>query len=76
MSGGKFYNPMFHAGEVTASKVMMFHAQDDPYVPYRSVLKFARMTGAELKLLRRGGHLSTDRIVRKYWRQIAEFFAS
>src|SRR5450755_3200666 len=75
LSGGKFYNPMFHAGEVTASKVMMFHAQDDPCVPYRSVLEFARMTGAKLKLLRSGGHLSTDRIVQKYWRQIAQFFA-
>jgi predicted alpha/beta hydrolase family esterase len=54
----------------------MFHAQDDPYVPYRSVQKFARLTGARLKLLRRGGHLSTDLIVRKYWAQIRDFFES
>jgi pimeloyl-ACP methyl ester carboxylesterase len=73
---GKFYNPVYHAREITASKVMMFHAQDDPYVPYRSVLKFARSTGAGLKLLRRGGHLSTDLIVRKYWERIAEFFGN
>ena len=71
---GKFYNPAYHAREITASKVMMFHAQDDPYVPYRSVEKFARATGVRLKLFRRGGHLSTDLIVRKYWRQIAAFF--
>ncbi len=76
LSGGKFYNPVFHAREVTASKVMMFHAQDDPFVPYRSVVKFARATGVELKLLRRGGHLSTDLIVRKYWGQIRKFFES
>jgi pimeloyl-ACP methyl ester carboxylesterase len=74
--GGKFYNPVYHAREVTASKVMMFHAQDDPYIPWRSIQKFARLTGAQLKLLRRGGHLSTDLIVRKYWRQIREFFES
>ncbi len=74
LSDGKFYSPLYHAGEITASKVMMFHAQDDPYVPYRSVQKFARRTGARLKLLRRGGHLSTDLIVRKYWRQISNFF--
>jgi predicted alpha/beta hydrolase family esterase len=55
---------------------MMFHAQDDPYIPYRSVEKFARITGAQLKLLQRGGHLSTDRIVRKYWAKIREFFES
>ena len=76
LRGGKFYNPAYHASEVIASKVMMFHAQDDPYVPYRSVQKFARVTGVKLKLLRRGGHLSTDLIVRKYWAEIREFFES
>ncbi|MFY9842587.1 MAG: alpha/beta hydrolase family protein [Terriglobales bacterium] len=72
--GGRFYNPVCHAAEVTPSKVMMFHAEDDPYIPYQSVLKFARVTGVKLKLLRRGGHLSTDLVVRKYWVQISEFF--
>jgi len=74
LRGGKFYNPAYHAAEVTPAKVMMFHAQDDPYVPYQSVRKFAQVTGVRLKLLRRGGHLSTDLIVRKYWPQIREFF--
>jgi predicted alpha/beta hydrolase family esterase len=74
--GGKFYNPAYHAVEVSPSKVMMFHAQDDPYIPYQSVRKFARVTGVRLKLLRRGGHLSTDWIVRKYWTQIRQFFDS
>jgi pimeloyl-ACP methyl ester carboxylesterase len=76
--GGKFYNPAYHAREASSSfkfKVMMFHAQDDPYIPYRSVEKFARLTGVRLKLLRRGGHLSTDLIVRRYWKQISQFFA-
>jgi len=54
----------------------MFHAHDDPYIPYRSVQKFARATGVKLKLLRRGGHLSTDLIVRKYWKEIRDFFES
>jgi pimeloyl-ACP methyl ester carboxylesterase len=76
LHGGKFYNPMVHAREITASKVMTFHAQDDPYVPYRSVVKFAQTTGARLKLLRRGGHLSTDFVVRKYWSEIKKFFES
>jgi len=76
LRGGKFYSPLYHAREITASKVMMFHAQDDPYVPYRSVQRFARLTGARLKLFRRGGHLSTDLIVRKYWAQIGDFFES
>jgi pimeloyl-ACP methyl ester carboxylesterase len=76
LRGGRFYSPLYHARDITASKVMMFHAQDDPYVPYRSVQKFARLTGARLKLFRRGGHLSTDLIVRKYWAQIRDFFES
>jgi pimeloyl-ACP methyl ester carboxylesterase len=76
LRGGKFYNPAYHAREISASKVMMFHAQDDPYIPYRSVVKFARKTGVELKLFRRGGHLSTDLIVRKYWKRIREFLES
>jgi len=76
LSGGEFYNPAYHAREITAAKVLMFHAQDDPYVPYRSVQNFARVSGARLKLFKRGGHLSTDLIVRKYWGQIREFFES
>ncbi len=71
---GKFYNPIHHAGEITAAKLLLFHAQDDPYIPYQSVRKFAVLTGAKLKLLRRGGHLSTDLIVRKYWPEIQRFF--
>jgi pimeloyl-ACP methyl ester carboxylesterase len=73
LRGGKFYNPAYHGSEISPSKIMMFHAQDDPYVPYQSVVKFARATGVRLKLLRRGGHLSTDLIVRRYWAQIRAF---
>lgn len=74
--GGVFYNPAHHAEEITPSKILMFHAQDDPSVPYQSVVKFAKRTGVRLKLLRRGGHLSTDLVVRKYWVQIQRFFKS
>lgn len=73
---GKFYNPARHVNKIDASKIMMFHAQDDPHVPFQSVVKFALDTGIELKLFRRGGHLSTDMIVRKYWREIEAFLVS
>jgi esterase/lipase len=76
LRGGKFYNPAYHASEINPSKIMMFHAQDDPYVPYQSVAKFALLTGVRLKSLRRGGHLSTDLVVRRYWPQISKFFES
>ncbi len=74
LKGGRFFNPAFHAREISAAKVMMFHAQDDPYVPWRSVKRFADSTGARLKLFKRGGHLSTDGVVRKYWGEIQRFF--
>jgi dipeptidyl aminopeptidase/acylaminoacyl peptidase len=76
LSHGKFYSPACHASEIQGSKLIMFHAQDDPYIPYQSVQDFARLAHTKLKLFRRGGHLSTDRIVRKYWPQIEEFFES
>jgi len=72
---GKFFNPSYHVEEIDPSKVMMFHAKDDPNVPAWSVEKFAKATGVKLKLLKRGGHLSTERIVQRYWREVERFFA-
>jgi len=76
LHGGKFYNPVYHAKEINLAKIMMFHAKDDPYVPYKSVKDFADRTGVKLNSFARGGHLSTDMIVRKYWERIKKFFAA
>jgi pimeloyl-ACP methyl ester carboxylesterase len=76
LRSGAFYNPAHHVKEIDPSKVMMIHARDDPFVPYKSVARFAARTGIRLKSLRRGGHISTDETVRKYWPQIGKFFAS
>ena len=73
---GKFYNPAFHANEIDPSKLMLFHAKDDPYIPWKSVAAFAHKTGAKLNLFKKGGHLSTERIVRQYWKKIQKFFDS
>jgi hypothetical protein len=35
---------------------------------------FATQTGVKLNLFARGGHLSTEMIVRKYWERIKKFF--
>ncbi len=51
-----FYNPWQHRSEITGSKLMMFHAKDDPNVPYERTREFAEITGAKLKSLSRGGH--------------------
>jgi esterase/lipase len=74
LRGGTFYNPAHHTAEITSSKVMMFHAYDDPSIPYAVVKHFATRTGIRLNSLRRGGHVSTDYIVRRYWPLIKKFF--
>jgi pimeloyl-ACP methyl ester carboxylesterase len=76
LRGGSFYNPWHHRTEIGGSKVMMFHAKDDPYVPYRSVKRFADSTGAELTTFRTGGHISTEFIVKTQWNRIKTFFDS
>ena len=71
---GKFYNPAHHVNQIDPSKIMMFHAKDDPHVPWRSIVKFAGQTGVRLKLLKRGGHIGTEWVVQKFWKEINEFF--
>jgi pimeloyl-ACP methyl ester carboxylesterase len=76
LRSGTFFNPAHHIKELTPSKILMFHAKDDPYIPWRSVSKFADAAGIRLRLLPRGGHLKTEHIVRAYWIQIERFFRS
>jgi len=71
---GKFYNPVYHYKDINASKIMIFHAKDDPYVSWESVNRFAKLTGVKFKSLNRGGHLSTNKTIQKNWDQIKKFF--
>lgn len=71
---GTFFNPIHHADEIDSAKIMMFHAKDDPSIPWRSVDKFAKKTGVKLKLFTRGGHGRTEFLVQKYWPEIRRFF--
>jgi len=74
LRGGKFYNPWARRAEIDAGKVMIVHAMDDPYVPYEGSVRFAEETGVALKTVRRGGHLRTEDVVRRYWEGIKRFF--
>jgi dipeptidyl aminopeptidase/acylaminoacyl peptidase len=69
-----FYNPWFHRAEITAEKVLLFHAKDDPVVPYAGSVRFAAETGVRLQSLKTGGHIGTDLVVRRYWEKIRRFF--
>ena len=76
LRSGSFYNPWHHRSEINGSKLLMFHAKDDLNVPYLRTKRFAEVTGARLKTLQRGGHVSTDYITRRYWADIKVFFDS
>ena len=71
---GNFFNPARHIKDFDPAKIMMIHAEDDPFIPYKLVARFAKETGIRLKTVRRGGHLRTEDVVRKYWPQIEKFF--
>ncbi len=72
---GTFYNPKHLMSEIDRTKILMFHAKDDPYVPWESVHSFAESTEVALKLLSRGGHLRTEYVVQRYWPQIRRFLS-
>jgi len=76
LRGDMFYNPWHHRNEIDGSKVLMFHAKDDPNVPYQRTREFAKLTGVGWKSIQRGGHISTDYVVRRYWVQIKKFLES
>ncbi len=76
LSSGTFYNPVHHIQELTPTKVLIFHAKDDPYIPWKSVSNFAASAGIKLRLLARGGHVRTEHIVQTYWAEIKRFFES
>jgi fermentation-respiration switch protein FrsA (DUF1100 family) len=76
LRSGTFYKPWQRRSAITGSKLMIFHAKDDPNVPYERSREFAKLTGAALKSIKHGGHISTDYVVRKYWAQIKNFFDS
>jgi alpha-beta hydrolase superfamily lysophospholipase len=76
LNDGVFYSPIHHLEELDASKIMIFHAKDDPYIPWRSVAGFAKRADIPIKLLARGGHLSTQTVVQQYWPEIKRFFNS
>ncbi len=50
LRSGTFYNPWHHRMEIDGTKIMIFHAKDDPHVPYGDSKVFAEQTGAIFKI--------------------------
>lgn len=74
LRNGVFFNPVHHVKEFTPSKVMIFHAKDDPYIPWKMVDGFAQQIGFKCKILALGGHLKTESVVQGHWPEIKAFF--
>lgn len=73
LAGGKFYNPAYYAEEIEGDKLLLIHARDDETTPYEPVKDFAEKTGAKLVTYKKGGHLSSSKlikppIVNRVWR--------
>jgi pimeloyl-ACP methyl ester carboxylesterase len=54
---GQMYNPMQESEKIDGSKCLVIHAKDDEVVSMLPLKAFIMNTGAELKLVNKGGHL-------------------
>lgn len=76
LGSGRFYNPMTHAAEIDGRKILIIHARDDQSVTWQPVAQFAALTGAELILLRHGGHLGPNILMQpRFWKRVKNFLA-
>lgn len=60
LKDGDFYNPVQHIDKLDKGRILIFHAEDDIIVKYKSVAKFADKLGCRLITLKEGGHLSSS----------------
>ena len=76
LGAGPFFSPVHCAHKFTPSKVWIFHAKDDLYIPWEGVKEFAARTGIRLRLRPSGGHGNTEQVVQRSWAEIERFFKS
>jgi hypothetical protein len=77
LASGKFYNPAREAKTIDGKKLLIIQARDDKSVAWRPVARFAKLTGAQLWLLKTGGHMSTTlAITPKFYKRIAKFISN
>ena len=73
LEAGHFFNPTAYMNELDPKKVILFHAKDDPYIPWEGVKNFAEKTGIKLYSFAKGGHLDTVETIQKQWKRIEGF---
>ncbi|MEX0673104.1 MAG: prolyl oligopeptidase family serine peptidase [Candidatus Paceibacterota bacterium] len=52
-----FYNPITMQDRIDPEKVLLIHAEDDPFCPAQALKTFAKETGVTTELYAQGGHL-------------------
>ena len=75
LKNGKFYNPMAWAKKIDGKKILIIHAKNDKTVLPGPVQKFAKITGSQLLLLKKGGHFSSSSFIKPlFYQRIKKFF--
>ena len=64
LAGGKFYNPAYYVDEIDGGKLLLIHAKDDEVTPYEPVQDFVERVGAKLVAYKKGGHLSSSKLIK------------
>jgi len=71
---GGFYNPVDQIGDLSAHKIMIYHAKDDEIVDFEHTEKFARKLGCTFLPHKIGGHLSLSLVhTPRFWNKIKLF---
>ena len=74
---GGFYNPVEAIGDLSANKIMIYHAKDDEVVAFEPTEKFAKNLDCTFVPHKLGGHLSTSLIhTPRFWKKIKVFLES
>ncbi|OGZ93990.1 MAG: hypothetical protein A3A32_03545 [Candidatus Wildermuthbacteria bacterium RIFCSPLOWO2_01_FULL_48_35] len=75
LKSGKFYNPAAEIKKLNGKKIFIIHAKDDRTVLWKPVAEFAKQAGAQLFMLKRGGHMSSAILARpRFYGKINKYF--
>lgn len=74
LKNGKFYNPQAIVSKLDKNKIYIIHAKDDKVVCINPAIKFAKMLGCKITILKKGGHLSTSLTMKSiFWKRVNNF---
>lgn len=77
LKNGKFYSPIYCAGKINGEKIMIIQAKDDKSVPWKPAVKFSKITGSKLLLIKHGGHFGLRNFMEpKFYKVVSKFLKS